>query len=94
MFPQAQGPVSVQVRHMDSPNAVCNNMNPSMKKIFRGKRARMIMIILGVVAGAGVGYLYYRFIGCRSGACFITSNPYRSMIYWAVFGGLLANLIR
>ena len=54
----------------------------------------MIKIILGVVAGAGVGHLYYRFVGCRSGACFITSNPYRSMIYWAVFGGLLANLIR
>jgi len=54
----------------------------------------MIKIIVGVVAGAGVGYLYYRLIGCRSGACFITSNPYRSMIYWAVFGGLLANLIR
>ena len=54
----------------------------------------MIKIILGVVAGAGVGYLYYRFVGCRSGPRFITSNPYRSMIYWAVFGGLLANLIR
>ena len=54
----------------------------------------MIKIIVGVVAGAGIGFLYYRLIGCRSGACFITSNLYRSMIYWAVFGGLLANLIR
>lgn len=58
------------------------------------KGAKMLKIAVGVVLGAGVGFLYYKFIGCRSGACFLTSNPYRSMIYWAVFGGLLANLIR
>lgn len=53
----------------------------------------MLKIIIGVVLGAVIGFLYYRFIGCRSGACLITSNPYISSIYWALLGGLIANII-
>lgn len=54
----------------------------------------MIAIIIGAVAGGIVGFLYYRFIGCRSGVCIITGNPYISTIYWAVIGGLIANLLK
>lgn len=53
----------------------------------------MVKIIIGVILGAVIGFLYYRFIGCRSGACMITSNPYISTIYWALLGGLIANII-
>ena len=42
--------------------------------------------ILGVGAGAVIGYLLYRFIGCSSGACPLTSNPYISTIYGALLG--------
>ena len=55
---------------------------------------KMIAIIIGAVAGGIVGFLYYRFIGCRSGACIITGNPYISTIYGAVLGGLVANLLK
>ena len=51
----------------------------------------MIKIILGIAAGAVVGFLYYRFIGCATGTCKIASNPYISTIYWAVIGGFLAS---
>ncbi len=54
----------------------------------------MIAIIIGALAGGIIGFLYYRFIGCRSGACLITSNPYISTIYWAVIGGFVGNIIR
>jgi len=50
----------------------------------------MLKIILGVIVGAIFGFVYYRFIGCRTGACMITGNPYISTIYWALFGGLAA----
>ena len=53
----------------------------------------MLKIIVGVAIGAVIGFLYYRFIGCRSGACMITSNPYISTIYWGLLGGLIANII-
>ncbi|MFP4015192.1 MAG: DUF6132 family protein [Chitinispirillaceae bacterium] len=49
----------------------------------------MIRIALGIAAGALVGFLYYRFVGCSSGACPITSNPYTTMIFGALIGGML-----
>lgn len=57
-------------------------------------RKKMIAIIIGAVMGGTAGFLYYRFIGCRSGACIITGNPYISTIYGAVLGGLVANLLK
>lgn len=42
-----------------------------------------------VAAGALGGYLYYRFIGCRGGACPLTSNPWISTLYGALIGLLL-----
>ncbi len=42
--------------------------------------------ILPVILGAGAGYAWYRFIGCRSGSCPITSNRWISMIYGALIG--------
>lgn len=53
----------------------------------------MLNILIGVGAGAVVGYLYFRFIGCRTSACMITQNPYTSVIYWALLGGLAANIL-
>lgn len=36
--------------------------------------------------GAVCGFLYYKFVGCPSGACPITANPYTSTIYGALIG--------
>lgn len=44
---------------------------------------------LGCLLGIIGGYAYYYFIGCHSGSCPITSNPYISMIYGALVGGIL-----
>jgi hypothetical protein len=41
-----------------------------------------------VAVGAGLGFAYYRFIGCNSGTCPITSNPWISTTYGAVIGAL------
>ncbi|MEW6060494.1 MAG: DUF6132 family protein [Bacteroidota bacterium] len=43
------------------------------------------------VVGAVAGYAYYYYIGCLSGTCPITSNPYISTLYGAVIGALLVN---
>ncbi len=45
---------------------------------------------LPVLAGALIGYAYYYFIGCTSGHCPITSNPYISTLYGAIIGVLFA----
>lgn len=50
--------------------------------------------IIGIVAGTIGGYLYYYFVGCVSGTCPITSNPYRMMIYGALIGFLLFDMFK
>lgn len=47
------------------------------------------LAIIGIIAGAIGGYLYYYFVGCSNGTCAITSKPLNSTLYGAIFGGLL-----
>ncbi len=47
-------------------------------------------LILGIAGGAIIGFAYYFFIGCQSGSCAITSNPYISTAYGALIGLLFA----
>jgi hypothetical protein len=49
----------------------------------------MLKVIIGTVAGAVLGFAYYRFIGCNSGTCPITSNPWASICYGAFMGFLV-----
>jgi len=48
-------------------------------------------IILGVVVGGGMGFAYYRFVGCATGTCPLTSNPWTSTLYGMLLGGLIAS---
>lgn len=50
-------------------------------------------VLLGVLIGAALGYLYYYFVGCYSGTCAIQSSPVNMTIYGAVLGGLILELI-
>lgn len=36
--------------------------------------------------GAALGFGYHRVVGCSSGACPITANPYLSTLYGALMG--------
>lgn len=47
--------------------------------------------ILGVVAGAMLGFSYWYFVGCNTGSCAITSSPVNSTIYGGLMGVLLVN---
>ena len=50
----------------------------------------VIKIIAGVVLGGGAGFLLYRFVGCSTGTCPMTSNPYVSTLIGAAVGVLMA----
>lgn len=53
----------------------------------------MTKYIIGALVGALLGYfIIYKILGCSTGACRITSNPYISTIYGLVIGLLLVGL--
>lgn len=52
----------------------------------------ILITTLGTIIGAISGYLYYKYVGCASGTCRITSKPINSTLYFAVVGGLLFNM--
>lgn len=45
---------------------------------------------LAILAGGILGFGYYYFIGCSSGVCPISSNPYVSTAYGGLMGLVLA----
>lgn len=47
------------------------------------------LYFFGALAGAVVGFLYWKYVGCLTGNCAITSKPYNSTIYFALIGALL-----
>jgi uncharacterized membrane protein YeaQ/YmgE (transglycosylase-associated protein family) len=55
----------------------------------KGKQMNPILkTILGAVAGAAVGFLIYRFVGCKTGTCPLTSNPWTAMVVWGIIGAI------
>ena len=48
--------------------------------------------VLFVLGGAFLALLYQRVVGCRTGTCSITSNPYIATIYGAIMGFLLSGV--
>ncbi len=57
------------------------------------RKTKGIFYLAGALIGGLAGFLYYRFVGCVSGACPITSNPLVAMPYGAVIGVLVASIL-
>jgi hypothetical protein len=53
-----------------------------------------LLTLSGILLGAVAGYLYWKFVGCTSGTCYIQSNPVRMTLYGALLGGLILNLFQ
>lgn len=53
-----------------------------------------ILYILGAVIGAVGGFMYWKWIGCASGTCKITSSPVNSTLYFSLLGSLVFGLFK
>ena len=47
--------------------------------------------VITVAVGGLWGFGYYRLVGCSTGTCPITSNPWISTFYGATMGFLISN---
>lgn len=53
-----------------------------------------LLTIIGIPLGAIAGFLYWKFVGCNTGTCAITSNPINSTLYGSVMGGLVFSIFK
>jgi len=51
-----------------------------------------VVNLIGVLLGALGGYAYFYFIGCNTGTCPITSNPWMSILWGVAVGYLLSDM--
>jgi len=64
------------------------------KKNKLNKNKRLMIITIGVIIGGIAGYAYWKYIGCASGNCAITTVWYKSTLYGMLMGGLLADILK
>ncbi len=53
--------------------------------------ASVLRIVIGALIGAGVGFAIYKFIGCRTGTCPLSANPWIAMALWGFVGAMVAS---
>jgi hypothetical protein len=63
---------------------------PLKQKIIKLIKESLGAIIGTVIGGIG-GFVYYRMVGCPSGACAITSNPWLTILWGATLGYLIGS---
>ena len=63
-----------------------------MKK-FTGLK-KYSLTLIGLLLGAVGGFLYWRYVGCATGTCPITSSPWMSSLWGALLGGSFLGLFQ
>jgi hypothetical protein len=53
-----------------------------------------ILTITGVLIGAIAGFLYWKYVVCTSGTCYIQSNPNLMTLYGALLGGIIFSIFQ
>lgn len=52
------------------------------------------LYLIGAVIGGLAGFLYWKYVGCLTGTCAITSKPLNSILYFAFFGAILLSFFK
>jgi hypothetical protein len=52
------------------------------------------LYFIGAIAGGVAGFLYWKYVGCVTGTCAITSKPLNSTLYFAFLGAILLSFLK
>lgn len=61
-----------------------------MKQRFRCMLRPTLFTAAGALAGLG----WYALVGCPTGSCPITANPWTSMVWFGIIGWLLSGILK
>lgn len=50
--------------------------------------------VIGAVLGGLAGFLYWKYVGCLTSTCAISSKPLNSTLYFALLGAVLLGSFR
>jgi len=53
-----------------------------------------VFTLTGLLLGMIAGFLYWKYIGCSTGTCPLTSSWKIMLVYGGLVGGLLGNMIQ
>jgi hypothetical protein len=53
-----------------------------------------LIVIIFTITGAAAGFLYWKFVGCKTGTCPIKSIWYMTTLWGLVFGYLTGSIVR
>ncbi len=62
------------------------------KFLWRKLNKQLLVYTITAFVGGMLGWLYWKFIGCKTGSCSITSKPFNSAAYGAIMAMLVTNL--
>lgn len=51
-------------------------------------------IIVGILIGGALGFANYKFIGCKTGTCPLSANPWISTFYGMLVGGMVGSIFK
>jgi hypothetical protein len=72
-------------------NNSCETKESCLEKMVTRLKGSIPQII-GIALGGIGGFLYYYKVGCTSGSCPITSNPWLSILWGGLMGYLLVGI--
>jgi hypothetical protein len=67
---------------------------PSKNGAARGEAVVILRLVIGATVGAGLGYGWYKLVGCPGGACPLTRHPLITILYGLAVGVLVAGNFR
>ena len=54
------------------------------------KMTLLVRMLIGGAVGAALGFAMYKFVGCKTGTCPLTANPFIAMAIYGSIGAMLA----